>query len=262
MILVVKDPAAVKDFVGTIKKESAHAVNRLLGRQKRTVWCDGYDSVPILDPDKVVERIVYIYTNPQKANLEDRIERYPHFNSWSAFLKGGAEYKLRRIPRSRISKLSKTTLTMTEQKRLTAKLLEGSIFAGVLFVEPDAWLNCFQETKDADPERYKREIITKVRAEENRMAIMRKNPVLGAAQLRLQPVDRAHVPKKFGIRMICLSSFKELRVAFIAWYKERCFEATQAIARWKLGDWLAKPPPGFFLPGGFLHANVNPSAIF
>ena len=262
MILVVRDPAAVKDFVGTIKKESAHAVNRLLGRRKRTIWCDGYDSPQILDPDKVMERIVHIYTNPQRANLEDRIERYPNFNSWQAFLRGGIEQKVRRIPRCVISKLPKTTLTLAEQRRVAVKLLEESIHGGTLFIDPDAWLNCFAETKGANAERYKRETIARVRAEENRLDKMRKHPVLGAAELRLQPMDRPHLPKKFGIRMICLSSFKELRVTFIDWYKKRCGEATEAIAGWKVGDWLAKFPPGFFLPGGFLQSNVNPAAIF
>ena len=262
MILVVQDPEVVKDFIGTIKKESAHAVNRLLGRRKRTVWCDGYDSAIILDPDKVVERIVHIYINPQKANLVESIEHYPNLNTWQDFVNGGKEEKLQRIPRACIPKLPRAALTLQEQSYFTVNLLNKSEFGGILCIEPDAWLDCFAETRDVDPELYKQEIVLKVREHEQQLTTQRSFPVIGAEALRLQPINRPHVPKKFGPRMICLSTFREVRVAFISWYKERCEEAAEAIAKWMLGDLAAKPPPGFFLPGGVLFANVNLAAVF
>lgn len=262
MILVVQDPAAVKDFVGAVKRESAHAVNHLLGRRKHTIWCDGYDSAVILDPEKVVERIVYIYTNPQKANLEETIDRYPNLTTWDAFLKGGLEQTVRRIPRCCIPKLPKTTLSAYEQKRFSAKLLDRSMSGGVLLIEPDAWLDCFAETRDADPTRYKQEIVAKIRAEERRLAQARTQPVLGAITLRTQTIDVPFIPKKYGLRMVCLSTLKELRIAFLSWFKKQCSDAADAALRWKNGEALAMPPPGFFLPGGFLRSNVNPGAVF
>ncbi|MBX7143689.1 MAG: transposase [Oligoflexia bacterium] len=50
MVLVVKNPDDVCRFVGYFKTESAHTLNGLLGREKRTVWCEGYDSPVILSP--------------------------------------------------------------------------------------------------------------------------------------------------------------------------------------------------------------------
>lgn len=262
MIIVVEDPEAVPGFIGAIKREISHAINRLAGRRKRTIWCDGYDAPVLLDPDKVVEKIAYIYSNPQKANLEETIERYPNFNSWQVFLTGGAEQKFRRIPRCCIAKLPKKELAVEDQRKFANKLMENSVFGGILYIEPDAWLQCFKETEDADPDRYRREVVNKVRAAERRFAKLRTCPVVGAEALCMQPIDRAYVPKKFGIRMICLSSFSELRTSFISWYKERCHEARNAFERRKLGDVLAKPPPGFFYPGGVLHANAIPAMIF
>ena len=49
MLVVVDDPACVPAFVGYLKGETAHVVNHLRGRKKRTVWCDGFDSPIILD---------------------------------------------------------------------------------------------------------------------------------------------------------------------------------------------------------------------
>jgi REP element-mobilizing transposase RayT len=71
MLLVVENPEHVSSFVGYIKCESAHAVNRLLGRRKRTIWEDGYDSPVVLTPDSALNCIGYIYGNPARANLVD-----------------------------------------------------------------------------------------------------------------------------------------------------------------------------------------------
>jgi len=57
MLNVVEFPELVKDFVGYFKRESAHAINHLLGRKKHTIWCSGYDSPIVLDPAKVLDRI-------------------------------------------------------------------------------------------------------------------------------------------------------------------------------------------------------------
>src|SRR5690606_7274325 len=40
MLIVVDDPEHLSPFVGYVKAETAHAINRLLGRRKKTVWAD------------------------------------------------------------------------------------------------------------------------------------------------------------------------------------------------------------------------------
>ena len=37
MLLVVQDPEAVSDFLGYVKAEIAHAINRLQGRRQKTI---------------------------------------------------------------------------------------------------------------------------------------------------------------------------------------------------------------------------------
>ena len=51
LLVVVENPDAVAAFMDRIKTELGHAVNLLLGRRQRTVWCvwcDDYDCQPIL----------------------------------------------------------------------------------------------------------------------------------------------------------------------------------------------------------------------
>jgi hypothetical protein len=42
--LVVINPDHVEAFFRHFKTESAHMINGLLGRNKRTLWCGGYES--------------------------------------------------------------------------------------------------------------------------------------------------------------------------------------------------------------------------
>ncbi len=48
LIALVEDPVQIESFMERFKCETAHAVNRLLGRRQVTVWCEGYDSPTIL----------------------------------------------------------------------------------------------------------------------------------------------------------------------------------------------------------------------
>jgi hypothetical protein len=46
-------------------------INRLLGRGKRTLWCEGYDSPVVLTPVRALVAIAYLYANPAKDNLKE-----------------------------------------------------------------------------------------------------------------------------------------------------------------------------------------------
>ena len=122
MLVVVEDTTSVSNVVGYLKKETAHAINRLLGRKRHTVWNADYDSPTILDYDTAISRIVYLYTNPQKANLVDKIEHYPNCNSWEAFQNNGCVINTKRIPRDAYTKLPRGTLSLKQQIDFTNAL--------------------------------------------------------------------------------------------------------------------------------------------
>lgn len=50
LVLVVTDPDHVQAFFRHFKTESAHMIDALLRRAKRTLWCEGYDSPIVLTP--------------------------------------------------------------------------------------------------------------------------------------------------------------------------------------------------------------------
>ena len=99
LILVVDNPDDVYGFIRNFKVETAHMFNRLLGRDKRTVWCEGYDSPIVLTPVRALAAIAYMYSNPAKDNLERSIDEYPGFSSWQMFLKGDLVKTWKRLRR-------------------------------------------------------------------------------------------------------------------------------------------------------------------
>ena len=81
MILVVKNPDHVPSFIRHFKPESAHMLNRILSRSKRTIWCDGNDIPTVLTLRRALVAIAYLYANQVKDNLESTIENYPGFST-------------------------------------------------------------------------------------------------------------------------------------------------------------------------------------
>jgi len=58
----------------------ARALNRFYGRRHQ-LWSRRYSAIPILDEQTDIERLIYFLTNPQKADLVDKIEQWPGISS-------------------------------------------------------------------------------------------------------------------------------------------------------------------------------------
>ena len=59
LVLVVINPDDVSAFFRYFKGESAHMINGLLGRNKRTVWCEDYDSPIVLTPIRALMAFIH-----------------------------------------------------------------------------------------------------------------------------------------------------------------------------------------------------------
>lgn len=258
LLVVVNDPAQIPRFVEYIKRESSHAINRLLGRERRTVWMNGYDSPIILDAEKAVSRIVYIYANPARANLVSTIDDYPHLNSWRACIDGSAEWEAARIPRNAIPQLPSGAPGLKKISAICRELTENSHENFSLIIEPDAWMLCFRETKESDPTEINARIGKMLEDEELRCKNARTHFVIGAHALTLQSVHAQHTPPRLGRRMICFSSHRGLRGHFVRWFRELCSQASTANVIASAAAWLTLIPPGLFLPGGSMSGNLNP----
>ena len=261
LMLVVKDPAEVFRFVEYIKKESSHALNSMMGTTGINLWKKGYDSPIILDPEKAIERIIYFYTNPQKANLVQSIDDYPNLNSWKFFLEGGGTIESHRIPRIAYPLVPEGELSPRQEYRIKEHIEEYLGEKYHLTIQPDAWMACFEELRDSSPEDINQQIIVGVRDFElKRQEIRAKNSsqVLGVKLLCSQEIRKVYRPKSFGKRMVCLGKRLARRVSYIQWFSDKCNQAYDCFLRFKAGESRLEYPPGFFAPAGALLANISP----
>ena len=65
----------------------ARALNRFHGRHHQ-LWSRRYSAIPVLDETADIQRLLYILTNPQKANLVDTIGEWPGLSSAKFYLGG------------------------------------------------------------------------------------------------------------------------------------------------------------------------------
>ncbi|RMD83636.1 MAG: hypothetical protein D6808_08325 [Candidatus Dadabacteria bacterium] len=263
MALRVIDPACVDTFIRYFKTESAHMINRLMGRRKGKVWEEGYDSPTILTFESLVEKVSYIYTNPQRANLVDTIEQYPNFSSWSVLVKGGKMViEVPYIKRTDIEPLPKVAMSPRMIREYTKALRAKSTKTVSLVIEPDA---CFKAlgSEETTFSEYRQKVMRRVREIEDDCRRARGNKkVLGAKALKLQSIFKKHTPKKHGRRMICISSDVVIRKEYITRFKAMVKWCREVYAKWCKGNRSIPYPPGFFPPGMRPQASLLPAAFW
>lgn len=249
-LIVVDNPDDIKGFMERFKSESAHALNRVLGRKKRTIWCEGYDSPIILDLEKAIDQICYLYENPSKDGLVDSIEQYPGFSSWWHFNNKRDTVHSAWIPRDAFRKLPTGELT-EDNYRAEARLLKKGRKANNFKLFPDAWMEAFGIT-DAKTKREINERIKK--AVKEREALHRENrklegkTVIGPSKLIATPIGAHYIPERTGKRTWCLATTKELRKDFIRFAKNLVLEGREVFEAWRRGDTKVPYPIGLYPP--------------
>ena len=251
MILVVINPDDVDAFIRCFKTESAHMLNRLLGRKKRTVWCEGYDSPIVLTPLRALIAIAYLYSNPAKDNLETSIDRYPGFSSWRMFQSGVHTRRWKRVRRYHFSLLPKDAQNVRGYTKRSADILAQSNEFKRFTLEPNAWLEAFGYRTPEEQKRINDRLLVRIRLLESRAAERRdreNKSVLGRERLVGQVFDLFYRPLRRGRRMWCLSEKRRVRVEFIEFFRALMEKARDVRKRWKMGEVSVPYPPGLFPP--------------
>jgi REP element-mobilizing transposase RayT len=249
-ILVVDNPDDVKGFMERFKTESAHYINHLLGRKKRTVWCEGYDSPVLITPEDVVSRIVYIYTNPAKDNLEDSVAKYPGLSSWEMFTKGRYEQEWAWIHRDRVPKIADKLLLPKDINALAGELLANAEKQDFC-IEPNAWMECFGIVEPETQAELNEEILRRISEKEEEYRKERMDSgktVMGREYLLREGFNLTYRPERSGRRMWCICCDRAKRKAFILRVKELCKVAREVYQRWKVGDYSLPFPLGLYPP--------------
>jgi REP element-mobilizing transposase RayT len=255
LIIIVKDPSDVSKFMGYLKSELAHSINRLLGRTGQSFWMEGYDSVMILSPEKLLERMEYIYLNPTHAGLVRSIERYPGLNTYNCLSTELTTKTGKKISRDVVGELPEKYLNKRQREELASVWLEGRGLEFQLKIEPWAWLQSYESSRTWDVKQTRIEFLSKLKAKEQQLSLEKKS-VIGAEALESQDIRMAYKSKRSGKKMLCMSHCPDQRRRVIDILKTQIFYARQSYQMRKAGKHNALPPPGFFLPGGALLANA------
>ena len=251
MILVVDNPEDVHQFIGYFKAESAHRFNRVLGRQKRTVWCEGYDSPIVLTMVRAMVAIAYLYANPAKDNLEETVDKYPGFSTWKMFNKGEHVRRWKVAPRSFFRALPEDCQNLIGYSKDAERILSSSRTSHEFKIQNNHRLQPFGIVSPEAQAEVNAKLIERIRTLEARAQKKRKEQgkrVMGRERLLAQPIDTLYRPKRSGRRMWALSENRAKRVAFINFLKKLITEARRVRDRWRIGDFSERYPLGLFPP--------------
>ncbi|MCO6432367.1 MAG: hypothetical protein J5J00_16050 [Deltaproteobacteria bacterium] len=257
-LLVLWDAQACVNFYQELQKKITEAYKRLLGKARLSIWEGDPVVAEILDLEKAIEKIAYIYANPARANLVANISQYPGISSWKAFegLPASASAThTKRVPwirSSTIPTLKSLNLSEREDYLMAEALRSKARLEHNITLSPNAWMLAFgiddpDEIADINA-RIKLQIEEKeAQAEEERNS--KKRAVLGVQRLLSYAIYRPHIPKKRERRIYVLSSIVELRIEYIARFKAFCEECRECYEQFLLGgnpQW----PPGALRPPG------------
>ena len=251
IVLVVINPDDVEGFFRYFKTESAHMIHGLLGRNKRTLWCAGYDSPIVLTPIRALIAITYLYSNPAKDNLETSIDRYPGFSSWNMFRSGRLTRQWKRLRRPQFTTIPRDANNLRGHTKLAAEVVAASDETQTFTLEPNAWMEAFGYHSSEEQQRLNDQLIARIRLLEERAEkkrIREKKRVIGKDRLIAQVFDITYRPRRTGRRMWCLSEKRRVRVEFIRFFKALMQKARAARERWKQGDVTVPYPPGLYPP--------------
>jgi hypothetical protein len=251
LVLVVIDPDDVKAFIRHFKTESAHMINGLLGRNKRTVWCEDYDSPIVLTPTRALMAIAYLYGNPAKDNLETSIDRYPGFSTWRMFQSGKLTRQWKRLRRPQFTSIARDANNLRGYTKLAEQLIEASDEMQTFTLEPNAWMEAFGYHSPQQQQKLNEQLTAHIRlleARAERKRAREKKRVMGRDRLIAQVFDTSYRPKRTGRRMWCLSEKRSVRLEFIHFFKALMQKARRVRDRWRQGDVTVPYPPGLYPP--------------
>jgi len=262
MMIRVIDPEDASQFVGYFKSESAHHLNRLLGRQGRTVWAERFDNPILLDYQKALDIFSYVLLNPVKDGLVDSIGEYPGVSSYPYLRDGISEVSVKLIPKSAVRPLKDPSQPFKEDDELV-NLYDSNQFKSVtLKLEPESLRATFPEFDQMNNAHLRQLLLDRLESDEKAFREQRGNFIKsGPHRLTRDSILAPHIPPKNGRRTICLSNFAELRKEFISQFRMVCRQCKEVYERWKLGYTNIPFPPGMFAPPFPRLANMNPAML-
>lgn len=254
------NPEDIPRFIGYIKQESAHAINRLVGRRRNTIWVEGYDKPIILDYRKFLDCFAYATLNPYKDQLVPDMKEFKGVSTWALFKEDISVRSCRLISRSSVTKLHNPHEPWRENDMKLQELYRVNKQEIAVELNFYSWKKCFKETEGLSDMEVRKLMLDELLkySEEIKKSFTPKSKY---PDLSKQSLLKEYSPRKFGKKTICLSFFKDLRIDFINFYKDKVHKAKEVFERWKLGDFSMQFPSGMFAPSLPRLVNLVPQLV-
>ena len=261
IVIVIKDATSAVKFYGELQKRLTDYMKQILGVKRLRMWEGRATVALIIGVDTAIWRISYLYANPAKANLIDRIEDYPGASSWQAFsrttkLDDSVSSYVPWIRLPAVPKVGARSITKREDRELKAALEKSTKKKEHFLIEPNAWM-LYLGVDSHEVSEINAAILAAVREAEQKARQARerkgKKPV-GAARLREQAIMKSHEPKKKDRKVFVLCLDAEPRILFIEHVKALC-EQCRKLFKDRL--FLLWPPGMFRPPAGMLATAIE-----
>jgi REP element-mobilizing transposase RayT len=245
MIVVAQKPEDVANFMEYFKSQTSRVLNILFGLSGQS-WAERYDSPCVLDVSKLMDRLEYLYTNPQQANLVDTIDHYPHISSWRQLVSGTTlmETKEKKHSIRCLNDLVRKAKRTFQQYPLLPYQKENE----TLTIDTAAAFRALGIETSEEIEEYFSQVISRVRVKEKELSKERSasyKSVLGKQALISASPLRQYNPKKSQPRMLCLGSCRNQRADFIFRYRIWNAACREVFKTWQDGLSAAFPSLGF-----------------
>lgn len=256
LIAVTRDAAQATNFLAEVEKKLTDSLKRLLGLSHMEIWEGRPMMARIHDVEAAKNRIVYLYSNPAQDDLESSIEKFPGYSSWNEFQRSLDNLKAvtkESFPWIRLPSIPQVShgISTEEDARVVRLLRLKNEKRHVLERSPNAWMKCFGICADEEVSRINASIVSQIREQERqevlRRRVERKN-IVGASQLRKQPLMKPHVPQKRERKVFVMSSDAEARIAEIEDFDNFCRRCEECYRHWKRGEICVEWPAGAFRP--------------
>lgn len=242
LLASVEDPELIEKFVGRVKTEIAHAVNKLLGRRRRTIWVGDYDSPPILTFEDALEKVRYLYLNASEADVASSLNRYGRPSSWNAFTSKATRKSVPWIQRPFLSP------DIVEDAYAYQTLIEKAQVSHDLVVQPTAWMTFFGIDNPGEQEIINQKLIADILRIEKELCETREGPAADETPGVKHCINRPYTPQKISRRAWRICRIKSLRITFIDLVKRLIRDGKETLKKWRAGDRSAPYPPGLAPP--------------
>jgi REP element-mobilizing transposase RayT len=240
----------VSKFMNIFEGELAKAIKRLYGAHyPGKVWRGRFKEQRLATPDDVLEKLCYLYLNPVRANLVDKVDEWEGVSTWRMFINRAKSRQCRLIPSRMIQEITHKPSSAEYQE-----MTKGADGKNMLRIEPFGWLGCFSEcAEDSNwqEERVRLRMLDEIKRVEGEYRVERQKRGKRVRSAKQESwIAPNYRPKSKGRTPFLICHDKKLRYRLIMSYRRFCEVAHRAYLEIKYGKpmWRVRFPVGALKP--------------